>query len=406
MPRMKLTEKAIAKLRAPDPSGRQRLFWDTELKGFGIVVSGVTNVKSFVVQRDVGGRTRRITIAPTNVLGLDEARREAESKLADLYKGLDPKSGRGGGTLRETLDQYLAANHHLRDKTRSDYRASVERHLDPWLDMPLREITAEMVEARHRAIKAKVEKAHDRSATTGHASANDAMRVLRLLWNFAAERAAVLPPNPVGRLRRQWYPVHRRERFVHDEDLPRFYASVQALANPIARDFLTLLLFTGLRRSEAASLRWDDVDFAARVIRLPAARTKSGRKLDLPMSDFVRDLLVARRAIGKETFVFPSASKSGHIAEPKFPLAQVREATGIRISAHDLRRTYITAAESADISPIALRALVNHSLGGDVTSGYIQMSAERLREPAQKVADKIKQLCGIEPAGGNVAELA
>ena len=50
---------------------------------------------------------------------------------------------------------------------------------------------------------------------------------------------------------------------------------------------------------EAAGLRWGDIDLAARLIRLPAAKMKSGRKLDLPMSDFVRDLLVARRAGGR-----------------------------------------------------------------------------------------------------------
>jgi integrase len=81
----------------------------------------------------------------------------------------------------------------------------------------------------------------------------------------------------------------------------------------------------------------------------------------------------------------------------------VAAACGIEISAHDLRRTFITIAESADISPLALKALVNHALGSDVTSGYVQMTTERLREPAQKVADKLKELCGgIAPPEGTV----
>jgi hypothetical protein len=125
------------------------------------------------------------------------------------------------------------------------------------------------------------------------------------------------------------------------------------------------------------------------------------------MTDFVRDMLVARRALGKETFVFPSNRKAGHIAEPKFPLDLVRQSTGIHVSAHDLRRTYITVAEGTDISPLALKALVNHSLGGDVTSGYIMMTPERLREPAQRVCDRIKVLCGLSRVeGANVAKLS
>ena len=99
--------------------------------------------------------------------------------------------------------------------------------------------------------------------------------------------------------------------------------AVCALPNPVARDYILLLLFTGLRRREASALTWGEVDLDARVIRLPAVRAKAGRKLDLPMSDFVFDLLSARRALGDARWVFPAPSASGHIEEPKFPFAQL-----------------------------------------------------------------------------------
>ena len=400
--RIKLTERAVERIKAPTGNGKQALHWDAELKGFGVLCSGVSKTKTYVVQRDVAGRTRRVTIAQTNVLSLSEARRRAEEVLADFYLGRDPKAGRRGSVnLRSTLADYLAARKNLRPKSVEDYRATIERYLAAWLDRPLREITPEMVEARHRTIAAEV-LADGRYS--GEASANGAMRTLRLLWNFAKEREPNLPENPVTRLRRQWFPVSRRERMVRADDLPAFYRAVLALPNPVHRDYLSLLLFTGLRRTEAATLAWADVDFGQRVIRIPATRTKAGRKLDLPMSDIVQDLLVARRGAGNAKFIFPSNSASGHVEEPKFPLRLVAAACGIEISAHDLRRTFITIAESADISPLALKALVNHALGSDVTSGYVQMTTERLREPAQKVADKLKELCGgIAPPEGAVA---
>jgi integrase len=52
------------------------------------------------------------------------------------------------------------------------------------------------------------------------------------------------------------------------------HAQIKGLVE-VARDYLLLLLFTGMRRGEAAAFRWDDVDFGLRVIRLPAARTFS-----------------------------------------------------------------------------------------------------------------------------------
>ena len=370
------------------------LHWDRELKGFGVLCSGTTGSKSFIVQRHLPGSKspRRVTVASAAEIGLKEARERAAELLLGMRRGIDPKAPRSGqaGTLGSMLERYLRGRNSLSARSRENYRSRVEGYLGPWLHRPLREITPDMVEDRHRQIKAEIESA---GRHAGDATANAVMVALRTIWNYAADLDPSLPANPVRRLKRQWFSVHRRERHVASKDLPKFYAGVLALANPVARDYLLLLLFTGLRRREAAGLRWDHIDLAEGVIRIPAAATKTRQKLDLPMTDVVRDLLAARRAVGKEEYVFPADSRSGHIEEPRHPLDLVAEATGIRVSAHDLRRTFITAAESADISPMALKALVNHSLGGDVTAGYVQMTTERLREPAQRVADRLKKLC-------------
>jgi integrase len=392
----RLTAKAIAKLAAPDPNGKQQAYWDTELTGFGVVCSGVSKAKSFVVQHELSGRrTRRVTLGPCNVLSIEQARERARAVLADLYADKDPKTGRRGAlTLRSTLETYLTARKDLRPKSRDNYRLNIEKYLTAWLDRPLREITADMVEARHTNLQAEIEA---KGRYDGQATANEAMGTLRALWNFALEREPGLGPNPVSRLRRQWYPKRQRERMVPLDKLPSFYAAVTALPNPIQRDYVLLLLFTGLRRGDAASLTWEDIDFRQRTFRIPGSRTKSGRRLDLPMTDVVHDIFVTRRTPGKERFVFPSNGPTGHITQPNKIFDTINRACGIRVSAHDLRRVFITVAESCDISVMALKALVNHQLGAGITEGYIKMSAERLREPAQRVCDRMKELCGIAP---------
>src|SRR6185312_6193114 len=108
----------------------------------------------------------------------------------------------------------------------------------------------------------------------GKSTANATMRVLRILWNFAALRTPGLPPNPVNWLARGWYPERRRKGHVSNADLPKFYAAVRGLENPVARDYLTLLLFTGFRKDEAASMLWTDVDLGQRLIHLRWASTK------------------------------------------------------------------------------------------------------------------------------------
>jgi integrase len=73
------------------------------------------------------------------------------------------------------------------------------------------------------------------------------------------------------------YKVEERTRLVKNDDLPRFYTAAVSLENPIVRDYVLLLLFTGLRRREASSLRWKEhIDLQGRVIHIAAADTKPG----------------------------------------------------------------------------------------------------------------------------------
>src|SRR5262249_2388655 len=151
------------------------------------------------------------------------------------------------------------------------------------------------------------------------------------------------------------------------------------LPNEIPRTYIALMLLTGMRRSEAAGLRWEDINFKAGTFRIPGTRTKNARPLALPMVDLVRDLLVARRAAGLESggWVFPSPSGRGpgHLGNNLMHVFdEIEKTCGVRVSAHDLRRTFITIAESTDIPWAALKALVNHHMGSGITEGYVQMT--------------------------------
>lgn len=403
MPTIRLTEKGVERLEAPDPTGRQMLYWDDELKGFGVLCSGTTAAKSYIVQRALAdGTRRRVTIARTNVIKLEEATVKAKRLLATFYSGRDPKSlGRENPTLKSALEDFVAARTDLKASSLAFYQDAINRLLAPWLEVRVRSITRDMVEQRLAKIAKEVSTASKSKKYNGNASANSAMRSFRAVYNHAADRAPPdnpLPPNPV-RLKKVWLPVKPRTRTVQAGDMKKFYDAVCGLENKVASDYLRLVIFTGLRRREAAGLLWTNIDFDQRVIRLPAESTKPGRALDLPMSDFVHDLLVARRAVaGNTTFVFPANSKSRHIEEPKSFLKEVSAACGVTVSTHDLRRGFITISESLDLSPYALKGLVNHALGNSVTEGYIQMDAERLRLPMQKVTDRLKVLCGIVAA--------
>ena len=303
MPRTVLTERAIARLKAPDPSGKQKHFWDRSTPGFGVRVSGSTNQKSFVAQRDLpNGRSRRVTIAAVGELTLEAARDEARDVIHGMRKGIDPKAarlGHGANTLKAYVELYVE-RHPLSEGSKLGYSAMMDEHLEDWLDLSLPTITGHMVEERYHALV----------KTNGAATANLCMRIFRAVYNYAADRDRTMPPNPALMLKRQWKKLMPRTRLVGAERMAAFYAAVLKLENQIQRDYILFLLFTGLRRTAAASLTWDRVDLTERVVRVPPKFKHKRAEFKLPISDFVHDLLLERKKRTPTSLYFPPTARA------------------------------------------------------------------------------------------------
>ena len=175
--------------------------------------------KTYIAQRQLpNGLRRRVTVASAAELPLEKAREAAAELLLSMRQGRDPKvSRRATSTLRQTLDAYLAEQKNLRPRSVEAYRDTVTRHLAPWLDLPLKSINSEMVAQRHGKIAAEVK---ERGRGKGHATANGAMRALKALWNFSAERNPDLPADPVKR-KRLMFKVPCRTRMVRPTTCPR-----------------------------------------------------------------------------------------------------------------------------------------------------------------------------------------
>jgi integrase len=223
-------------------------------------------------------------------------------------------------------------------------------------------------------------------------TANNVFRHFRSVYNFNAACFDEFPPNPAMILTqaRAWNTERRRRGVIAAHDLPAWWQALESDSRD-ARDILLLALFTGMRRSEVLTLKWEHVDLIRATLSLP--KTKNGDPLDLPLAKFVAELIAARREIvGQSEWVFPGAGRSRHITEIKSIVRRVSEASGVAFTMHDLRRTFITIAESLDIPHYALKRLLNHRTDGDVTGGYIVINEERLREPVERVAARIIEL--------------
>lgn len=316
-------------------------------------------------------------------------------------------------TLKEVFTAYLES-HDLKPGTVIDYRNASNQSFSDWLDKPILSITKDMVERRHRS-----------RGQRSKARANNAMRVLRALFNYAAAKYedadgnSLIKENPVKRLSdtRAWYRVSRRQSVIKNHQLPAWFKAVMDLTSErrgakadAARTYLLTLLFTGLRKEEAAQLKWKNIDLADRTVTV--ADTKNRDEHTLPLPDYLHDLLAEeyeRRRAGcanteaddadlQNEYVFSGIGGTRFGANLQRWLPKVRDVSGVSFMLHDLRRTFTTAAESLDISAYALKRLLNHRVSqSDVTAGYIVTDVERLRAPMRKIERHLLRIAQQQP---------
>ena len=122
--------------------------------------------------------------------------------------------------------------------------------------------------------------------------------------------------------------------------------------------------------------------------------------LELPITRQLAALLERRRRDasagngGAHRWVFPSTGASGHAVELQHLYRRISRAAGTKFWCHGLRNVFITVAERELMLPRSLtKRLVNHARGSDVTESHAaDWSVDQLREPAQRIADRIDEL--------------
>jgi len=416
--KVKFTKTKIKSFKVPD-KGKRAYFYDTVTPSLVIQITA-KGTKTFQVYKWMDNKAIRVTLGKYPELTIEQARKQAFKKLAELADGINPNQKKKadkvkGITLLECFNDYIEQkNGKLKPGTVHDYKRVLNEGFKDWHTRPLKDITRDLVASKHRKL-----------GESSQARANNAMRVLRALFNFAAEvyedeeGRSLFPDNPVKRLSKTtaWFNVGRKQTIIKEHELEAWFKSVQTLVSAVeigdsndkltmARDYLLTLMLTGMRKTECAKLLWDNVDFNQKTLKI--VDTKNSKPHILPLSDYLFDVLKDRHCQrNQDIFVFPNnQTNTGYISEPRRAIALVREQSGVMFTLHDLRRTFITIAEGCDTSVYALKRLVNHSTkNNDVTDGYIITDVDRLRKPMQKITDYILKIAKIKSSSATVIQL-
>ncbi len=303
----KLTQRSVESIdfepKNKDPKkSNVKFYFDSELKGFGLRVTHTT--KTYIVQGWVNGEKVRIKIGRDDEFKAERARNEAKDIIGQMARGINPsklkkETNAAAITLSQIWDEYKNARE-LRPASIKVYAGALTRCFPDWLDKPVVAISKDMVEAR--CIELRNWKGPRSKPDGAKALAHQAMRVLRSLLNFAAakyERAdgtSIIPENPVKRLSQAklWPAVTRRQSIIHEEQLKPWFEAVMALENDVIRDYLIVCLLTGLRRTEAATLKFTDLDLdVTKKLTIKGDKTKNHDDHELPLSDYLIELFKA-----------------------------------------------------------------------------------------------------------------
>lgn len=364
-------------------------YQDSEINNLFLIVGKKT--KTYYLDRKFRGRVKRIKIGDANSLNPAIARNKARELLGLLSQGIDPTTTKitaKSKTLGEVWGHFKLRRP-LKPGTIKDYESRLSREFDDWLAHPIAGITGDMVALRHAKIGQR-----------DHAYANGCMRVLRSIVNFAEAEyvdekgQSIIKVNPVRKLSKTkaWFPAVRRQSDIPASRLPEWFDAVRNLQSDVARDYLMLVALTGLRREEAARLKWSDVNLKERTLTIRDTKNirHSGVPHVIPMSTQLFNILELRfqNKQAGDDWVF--SGKDGKPANGYWKhVLKLQKITGIEFSIHDLRRTFATTAESLDLPYYVLKRLLNHKMTSDVTAGYIITSIDRLREPVQRIADRM-----------------
>jgi integrase len=399
MERFNFTRKKLGSLPNAE-QGRRDMFYDSKVVGLSIRVTA-SGIKSFFVRKRINGKYVQNKLGQYPDTTIDQARASAMQTLGKFSAGIDPNQEERnkrikGITLLETMNDY--ANHKknlIKEKTIRDYQILFNSYLSEWQNMELSSINRPMVEKKHRTIGKK-----------SIYRANATMRLLRALFNFAIgeyEDSSGMPTimhNPVQKIshKKAWFREKVRRNVIEPNDLNNWFNAVLRLPNHKAnnthkntsetiRDYLLILLFTGLRPGEALNLTWENIDFNNNLLNIED--TKNHENHTLPLPDYVVSILEQRKNDSLGSVVFPGYNPDKSLVNSNRQVKKVIENSGVQFLLHDLRRTFATYADSLQIQHSTIKRLMNHK-ETDVTSvHYIQPSVETLRKPMQQITDYI-----------------
>ena len=365
------------RVRAAKPREKRYDIRDDVIPGLFLRVFP-SGARSFALDRLARGRRRFATIGSADTFTVPQARSEARRLIAAFTDTV--KSDGGPKTpghpmtafAGEFLERYAR---HWKPRTLQTNRFLVRNHILPAFG----HMTVDAIAVEH--VTDWFASMADRPG-----SANRSMPLLSVmmrmaeLWGYRPHNS-----NPCKNTRR--YRTEPKERFLAAEEMARLNAVLtrDEFYCPHIVAIVRLLMLTGCRAGEIASLEWDWI--RGKRIHLPDS--KSGPRT-VWLSRAARAVIDAIPRYSPDCpFLFPARPPTRHIDNFEYQWHRIRNEAGLPgLRIHDLRHNWASVAAMNGVDIVTVAKLLGHA-SVETTERYTHLSDQSVADAADRVTGRI-----------------
>ena len=366
----------------------------------------------FVYRLRGAGRSstqRTVTIGAWPALDLRKAAEEARRLAGEVAAGRDPRAEIRDAKRREraivvaALDDYEAWIKGRQLRATGQTMSALRRGLGHLLQRDLAQLDrVALVDAIERI---------ERSGRIG--AAREFRKHLRTFLNRQLSQGRIaIDPLAGYRMpaatKEDTLAAEEHGKALTEAEIAALWRAAKGVGGPFG-GLVKMGLLTGLRRGELAELRWDWIDRQGLRITIPGRVMKNGREHAVPITSLIAQLLDETPDRGGG-LVFPSERRLGG-ATPMSGWSQLmtrlRQASGVQVALHDLRRTYRSALADLGVREEIAEAMIAHKRTGLIARyNRAELWAQRLDAAEKLDAWLAGIVTGTDgPDAGNVAPL-
>lgn len=421
MARVNFTAGRVAEFQCTADKS-QAFLWDAKAHGLALRVTG-KGARAYVFQSRLNGQSVRLTIGDPSVWSIADAQAEARRFQGLLDQGRDPRLEKAAHSAKEAAERHAKRAARLRmevtgleawaaycedrrpswgDRTHFDhlefakpagkskrkpFAPTKPGPLHALLSMPLAAIDGE---AFHAWVTREVK--------TRRTAAQHGFRLLRTFLSWCSQHPdyqaiANADACKQKKAREKLGKPNVKSDSLQREQLESWFAEVRKESNPASAAFMQILLLTGARLNEILHLRWEDVDFQWKTLRI---RDKVEDERVIPLTPYVAHLLswLPRR----NEWVFGSpAARGGVMMEPRVSHNRAIAAAGLpHITFHGLRRSFGTISEWVECPVGVVAQIQGHKPSAIVEKHYRVRPIDLLRMWHERIEAFILENAKVE----------